>query len=336
MFMDERGVTEVRAVTAVCAVLAMLTLSVAGIARAAETTPAVSPGAPAEAPPASEATPTAPPGARADVPRIAEAVAQAMAGFPGEYSIALEDLSTGWRWLYNADRLYHPASTVKVPVALYALEQYRAGRIDWQDPIEYTEDDVEPPVAAPFKDAEFGDPFPVEDLVNQSLKYSDNISGNMLGRRLGWGNIEIWTASIGGRLTHENRLPRASALSVLQWWHHLHRLAQEDPENAELLLGPLREATYRGRITAGLPAGVPHLHKYGTYDGNYHDSGIVYADPPYILVVLTEGAPVAEADAAIARLSAAVYQTLTAPEWMPPARFPVVEVLLHQVGISAY
>ena len=63
-----------------------------------------------------------------------------MAGFSGEYSVALEDLSTGQRWLYNADRLYHPASTLKVAVALYALEQYRTGTIGWQDLVEYTEE----------------------------------------------------------------------------------------------------------------------------------------------------------------------------------------------------
>ncbi|WP_374712891.1 serine hydrolase [Symbiobacterium terraclitae] len=311
--------TRLRGLAVVCAALTVLTLSAPGTAGAAEPVPAA-PRPAAEQPLAR---------------RIGQAVRQAMAGFSGEYSVALEDLSTGQRWLYNADRLYHPASTLKVAVALYALEQYRSGTIGWQDLVEYTEDDFEDP-AGLFAEAEFGASYPVGDLVDQSLKHSSNIAVNMLGRRLGWGNIERWTASIGGPLTHENRLPRASALSVLQWWHHLDRLAHEDPAYAELLLEPLRDATYRERITAGLPADVPHLHKYGSYDGNYHDSGIVYADTPYALVVLTEGAPVSEADRAIARLSTAVYQAMTGRLWIEPVRAPIIECLLHQFGMAAY
>jgi len=298
----------------------MLALSAPALASG----PEIAPAAPPEPPSWGEAT------------RIWEAVSQAMADFPGEYSVALEDLSTGRRWLYNADRLYHPASTVKIPVALYALEQYRAGKIGWQDLIEYTEADFETPGEGFFAEAAFGELYPVGDLVNHALTHSNNVAVNMLGRHFGWGNIEVWTASIGAGLTHENRLPRASAQSVLEWWIHLHRLAEEDPVNAELLLAPLRAVPYRGRISAGLPQGVPHLHKFGSYNGNYHDSGIVYTDPPYALVVLTEGATLDEADAAIARLSAAVYQTLTEPHWMAPRPFPVVEAHVNQFGISAY
>ncbi|MEW8978519.1 MAG: serine hydrolase [Symbiobacterium sp.] len=270
-----------------------------------------------------------------EVHRLAEAVTQAMADFPGEYSVAVEDLTTGAQWLLNADRRYHPASTLKLPVALYALEQYRAGEIGWEDLIEYTERDVEPPVG-PFETAAFGNRFPVGDLVGWSLSNSNNIAVNMLGRHLGWGNIELWTASIGGRLTHEERLPRASALDVLHWWGHLHRLAQEDPEVAELVVQPLRDVTYRGRISAGLPEGVPHLHKYGSYDGNYHDSGIVYGDRPFILVVMTDGAPLAEADAAIARVTAAVYQVLTESPGTNPEPVQVVKALLDEVGPVPY
>ena len=262
--------------------------------------------------------PSAPP-AGAEAPaweksaRIEEAVLRAMAGFPGEYSVALEDLSTRQRWLYNADRRYHPASTLKLAVALYALEQYRAGKNGWQDLIEYTPRDFETPGAGAFETAPFGEFYPIENLVNRSLTYSNNVAVNMLGRHLGWGNIERWTASIGGQLTHEERLPRASALDELHWWLHLHRLSQEDPSCAELILRPLREVTYRGRISAGLPDGVPHLHKFGSYDGNYHDAGIIYADPPYILIVMTAGAPLDEADAAIARVSAEIYRVTTEP-----------------------
>lgn len=247
-------------------------------------------------------------------PLIEAAVARVMADFPGEYSVILHDLATGLQWAHNPNRLYHPASTIKLPVTLYALEQYRAGALGWQDLIEYTPADFESPGGGAFETAPFGGLYPVENLVNRALMYSNNVAVNMLGRHLGWGNIAVWTASIGADLTWVDGRPQASALSELGWWLHLHRLAEEDSESAELLLQPLRDVAYDGRIGAGLPEGVPYLHKFGSYDGNFHDGGIVFAERPYILIVLTAGAEIHEADAAIAALSAELYEVMAAPE----------------------
>ena len=42
-------------------------------------------------------------------------------------------------------------------------------------------------------------------------------------------------------------------------------------------------------------------HKYGSYEGNVHDYGIVYAESPYLIGVFTNG--VAQADELIADIS---------------------------------
>ncbi len=248
-------------------------------------------------------------------PLLEEAVAQAMADFPGTYSVVVHDLTSGKQWEHNPEARYHPASTIKMPVTLYALEQYRAGKLGWQDLIEYTPADFESPGGGAFETAPFGGLYPVENLVNRALRYSNNVAVNMLGRHLGWNNIRAWTRTIDGELYRRpDSMPEVTALSELGWWLHLHRLSQEDPENAELILQPLRQVAYTGRIGAGLPDGVPYLHKFGSYPPNYHDGGIVFAEKPYILIVLTQGGSIADADRAIARVSAAVYEVLAGPE----------------------
>jgi len=242
---------------------------------------------------------------------LAEAVNRAMAGFPGEYSVVVQDLTSGQRWSVNEQERYHPASTIKMPVTLYALNQYRAGKLGWRDGITFTEADYESPGGGAFETAPFGGVYPVENLVGRALKYSNNVAVNMLGRHLGWENVRSWTRRIGGELYRlEDGTPQVTALSELGWWLHLDKLAHEDPKSAKLVLEPLREVSYTGRIPAGLPADVPYLHKFGSYDGNFHDGGIVYAKRPYALVVMTNGAKEYEADAAIARVSAAVYRVL--------------------------
>lgn len=249
----------------------------------------------------------------AKAPLLAEAVQQAMEEFPGTYSVVVQELESGQRWSLNAEQRYHPASTIKMPVSLYALEQYRAGKVRWSDLIQYTPADFESPGGGAFESAPFGGYYPIENLVGRALRYSNNVAVNMLGRHFGWQNIRDWSRTIGGELYREpDGSPQVTPLSELGWWLHLHRLSQEDPESAELLLQPLREVAYDGRITAGLPKGVPHLHKFGSYNGNYHDGGIIYAGKPYVLIVMTHGATVDQADTAIARLSAAVYAVMTA------------------------
>lgn len=245
---------------------------------------------------------------------LQEAVNKAMADFPGRYSVVVTDLKTGRLWTVNANDRYHPASTIKMPVTLYALDRHLAGELGWQDLITYTSADFESPGGGAFETTPFGGKYPVENLVNRALMYSNNVAVNMLGRHLGWDNIRAFTRSIDGELYRlPDGTPQVTAMSETGWWLHLHKLSQENPKKAELLLGPLREVAYSGRIAAGLPEGVRYLHKFGSYDGNFHDGGIIYTENPYVLVVLTGGAKEHEADTAIAELSGAIYQVMTQP-----------------------
>ena len=235
-----------------------------------------------------------------------------MSDFPGRYSVAVQDLTTGERWVLGADDRYHPASTIKMPVTLFALNQYRSGKLRWSDVIEYTRADFESPGGGAFETAPFGGLYPVENLINRALMYSNNVAVNMLGRHLGWNKIREWTRTIGGDLyRREDGAPEVTVLSELGWWLHLNQLMRQEPKAADLIVGPLRKVAYAGRITAGLPSGTDHLHKFGSYNGNFHDGGVIFTERPYALVIMTGGAREYEADAAIARASAAVYKVMT-------------------------
>jgi beta-lactamase class A len=59
---------------------------------------------------------------------------------------------------------------------------------------------------------------------------------------------------------------------------------------------------------AKLPAGVAVANKIGTWPGQVHDIGLVYApDRSFALSVFTRGIPEAQAEAAIATMAAAIY-----------------------------
>lgn len=266
--------------------------------------------------PALEAGPPVVAAVPADWPRAPELLAgvtEAFHGFPGNWSVAVMDLTAGNYWSVNGDRRYHPASTIKMPVTLYAMTQQKAGRLKWTDVIQYTEADFESPGGGAFETAPFGEWYPVENLVNRSLIYSNNVALNMLGRHLGWQNVRDWSKTIGGELyREEDSSPSTTALHELNWWRFLYQTNLDDPKTASLVLGPLSQVQYDGRIAAGLPTGLRFVHKFGSYDGNYHDGGIVWADgAPYALVIMTQGAEVDEADTYIPLVTTAIHKVMS-------------------------
>ncbi|HSF43782.1 MAG TPA: serine hydrolase, partial [Thermoanaerobaculia bacterium] len=80
------------------------------------------------------------------------------------------------------------------------------------------------------------------------------------------------------------------------------------------------------KIPAQLPKGIPIAHKTGDITGIHHDAAIVFPpnEPPYVLVVLTEGfRDEKEANRVIAEISRAVWEGRRAGGEELPRRNPV-------------
>lgn len=258
----------------------------------------------------SQAGPALPPVA---VPGTLEStVAQAFQEFSGTWGVAVTDLQSGKLWAVRGDQRFHPASTIKLPVTLYAMTQEKAGLLHWDDAIQYTEADFESPGGGAFEQAPFGGWYPVENLVNRALIYSNNVAVNMLGRHLGWQKIRDWTKTIGGELyREEDGSPSTTPLSELAWWRYLYETSQKDPTTAALVLDPLHQVAYDGRIGEGLPPGTAYVHKFGSLEPFFHDGGIVWAKKPYALVIMTDGGTEEEADVYIAAVTKAIHGYMT-------------------------
>lgn len=63
-------------------------------------------------------------------------------------------------------------------------------------------------------------------------------------------------------------------------------------------------------LAEGLPDDVAFGHKTGTLDDARHDGGIVYAEKPYVIVVLTQNMGYDDANDLMEDISAAVYAAL--------------------------
>ena len=63
-------------------------------------------------------------------------------------------------------------------------------------------------------------------------------------------------------------------------------------------------------MAQGLPDGVAFGHKTGTVDNIRHDGGIVYAEHPYVICVLTKNMGYDTANALMSQISSAVYNAI--------------------------
>lgn len=230
------------------------------------------------------------------------------ADYPGRLSVVAVDLTSGSRYEFRPSDPYLPASTFKLPVTLCVLEEIAAGSLAWDTPVTYTQEDAEPVGAGGFATSPIGSKWSVRNLVDRSIISSNNVAVKMLARTLTWDGLLNCTTEIGGPVTRtEDGSTPVTASYEAAWWMHLWRTSQERPELAEELLRPLRQVTYYGRIQAGTPRPDLVTHKFGTYAGYDHDGAIVWAERPYILVVMTHGSSEYQADVAIERIAAAAW-----------------------------
>ena len=77
-------------------------------------------------------------------------------------------------------------------------------------------------------------------------------------------------------------------------------------KHREFLFNAMQNTINEKRIPAGVPEEIPVVHKYGIWQSNVHDAGIVFYEKPYIIVALTKNAP--QAEQKIAELSKKVYK----------------------------
>lgn len=231
----------------------------------------------------------------------------------------------------NPETVFHAASTMKVPVMIEAFRQAEAGGRPLDAPIPVVNRftsivDGSPYSMSASEDSDglvyqaIGKTMTLRELVTASITVSSNLATNILIEVLGAENVRKTVSALGGdgmvvlRGVEDqkafdkglNNETTAKGLMVL-----LEKIATGQAVSRAASRGMsdiLRMQQFNDGIPAGLPPGVPVGHKTGNITRIHHDAGIVYAEKPYVLVVLTRG--IADQDVSaklIADISRVVY-----------------------------
>lgn len=253
-------------------------------------------------------------------------------------AVAYQHLGNAQDSLYlEADRSFHAASTMKVPVMLEFFRQVDAGKLSLDQQLTLANQFASivdgSPYALDAKDDEdaslyerLGKPVPARELVERMITRSSNLATNTVIalvdakrvtktlRSLGARQMTVLRGVEDGKAYQKGLNNTATARDLATLMTAIEQGRGASPASTRAMRTILLAQELNLEIPAGLPPGTPVAHKTGQISGVLHDAAIVYPSgrPPYILVVLTSGIPDEKvARALIADLSRQVYAHAT-------------------------
>jgi len=252
-------------------------------------------------------------------------------------AVAYHDYQHGTLWGLGAERWFHAASTIKVPVLLGVFDAIHAGELEPGARVHVRNRFLSAVDGQPYRvdatrdadrmvHAAIGRTLGVAELARQMIASSSNLATNLLidlvgveriGEalsRLGLEGVELkrgvedmvaWEEGINNRVTAAGLV---GALRALLEGRHF------SLELRDRMVDILHAQEFRDGLPRGLPDEARVANKTGEISTVAHDAGIVFLPDrePYVVAILTEWAPGAGARKdAIANISRAVYLHLT-------------------------
>lgn len=267
-----------------------------------------------------------------DLGMLEAAIRDRIAAEPGEYGIAVIDIETGRTGGVNERVVMHAASTMKVPVLMELYRRAGAGELRLDDMLDVTATfrsiaDTSHYTLTVDDDSEhtlygrIGERVSFRELARLMTVRSSNLATNILIDTLVATTIQATTDRVGA---HDMRVLRGvedipafnagmnnntTALGLARALASIARCDVLPRAQCDEVIDVLAAQEFNEMIPAGLPEGTRVAHKTGSITGIRHDGAIILPEggAPYVLVVLSRGAPDAETvqsvAADIARLS---------------------------------
>ncbi|MCK5759412.1 MAG: serine hydrolase [Clostridiales bacterium] len=219
---------------------------------------------------------------------LEEYIERYFARFDGRYGITFIDIESGASFGLNEIDKFIAASTSKLPINLYLFKLIEEGIVDPEMEMEYIEDDREWGTGKIIK-GEYGDVYTVSQLIEYSLTLSDNCAINMIIRLCELDNILAYMKDLGAIINYGDR-HRTCPADMAVFTRELYDKYKENPELYGIMINYLDNTLWSDRIDKYLPKDLVIPHKIGNYlsQNAYNDVGIVYADRPYIVSIMSE------------------------------------------------
>lgn len=231
-------------------------------------------------------------------------------------------------YAYNGDRLFHAASTMKVPVMVAVFRAADQGQLSLDEELMVETTfasmiDGTPYTVAPGNvlGQRVGEKMGIRPLLREMIQVSDNVATNLLLARVGTANVTRAMRDLGSKdgyviraLEDEQafRFDLSNRLSPDDLTNLMKKINSNEAASA-LACAEMRDILVGQQIRTMLPKLLPQgtkvAHKTGNITRNSHDTGIVTTDVgTYCITIMCEGVEdQAVAEDIVARLSEYIY-----------------------------
>lgn len=212
------------------------------------------------------------------------------------FSFFYYNLKTKEYYLDNGDKWFTAASTTKVPIAMLYYDKVNSKEVTFDTTYLYKSSDYEEGDGMTAYTYDAGDSIPLSFLLEQIIENSDNTATNVLTNALGGrekyigDTLKYVDEKIGLQVPQnfydENITSAKYGLGIMNYIYN-------HPEEYAGLIDHMTRSSY-GSYLKKYISDYDVAHKYGSYEGNVHDYGIVYGKEPYLIGVFTKSVPDAE------------------------------------------
>ena len=229
-----------------------------------------------------------------------------LVGRQGVYGVYYLNLETKEAVSIREKESFPAASLIKLPIVYTLYQQAQEGKINLEEKYTLREEDKVGGAGSLYQDAA-GAVYSYRELARLCGKQSDNTAAAILEKVLGAEAIEATIRRLGMANTSFSRR-QTTPEDIALFWQKLWEGDLKE-EYREEILSSLTETIFEEQIPAALPAKVRVAHKVGIDEGILHDAGIIFNDPPFVLVLMSKNNNREEAQEAFILLTKALLES---------------------------
>lgn len=225
----------------------------------------------------------------------------------GNITIHYQNLLSNAGYSLNSKAQVRAASTIKLPLALYIMKLAENGKINLREKLTYKRHHYYGGSGIIQKD-KVGTQYTIEELVQKSMVYSDNIAFIMLKERVGQSSFVQFMKNLGATYTYPNGKNHTSAFDLHLYAKELYQFSLKSSLGKKLI-HDLQNTIYNTTIPKGIRnAAVAHKVGMIPMDQIYNDIAVVFDQKPYTLAVTTKDLPYEQSQKVIANIASIVHK----------------------------
>ena len=237
----------------------------------------------------------------------------------GKIGFYYENLVDGQKLTYNENEAFMAASVIKVPIFMCAAKMVNEGKLSWDQKVLVKDEDKRPSCGALLSltgDLEVD----VDSLCKLMITLSDNTATNMMIRTVGLDNLKAFFKEMGCTNTKiERELFDSEAFAkgldnyfapadIAKLYKLIYNREFVSPEISEKIEETLLLQQIRHKIPGYIGRKKKIANKTGEDGNTTHDTAIVFAKNPFILVVASNDTNVPETERFIREIALELYE----------------------------